>query len=416
MRPFGVPKELQQWLDSITALPRSINVAASTYKPERDVAEMTNNLLQTTPCKDLLQNASDDVLSRFQDVISALVKQILETPRAFNTSLSFFLPDRDEPLGDESFFDEATERVRLDNKNRNAIRNLRFKLDAFFVLLLSFPSRLTSLVFESLPTDRMDNLQNQFVLQFVALAFQIYGGQLKELTMSTTTTWGSQRFPTDRSHIQGNILGDAMPKLDAIQHLRLTAPGGPNHRRSAVQNLTHWHAIADRITHLDLRNADGDSVDFLNFIPLFTNLQQLTLGDIHLWADRRVAGLPLQIPPAAPVQQTRLSPAAVWLSFLIELRRKVPNVEFNIHQWELGAKTSLSESGVRWLIKEAVPKGAIVDFERETRLMEDFESFFFLWSTEDGDRGQAAREARKDGKLVDMAMSSRWRGLFGGRR
>ena len=91
----------------------------------------------------------------------------------------------------------------------------------------------------------------------------------------------------------------------------------------------------------------------------------------------------------------------------------MPNVDFNIHEWELGTKTSLSESGVRWLLKEAVPKGANLDFERESRLMEDFESFFFLWSNEDGDRGEAARDARKDGKLVDMAMSSRWRGLFG---
>ena len=113
-------------------------------------------------------------------------------------------------------------------------------------------------------------------------------------------------------------------------------------------------------------------------------------------------------------QHTRLSPAATWLSFLIELRRRAPNVEYIIHEWELGSKASLSESRVRWLLKEAVPKGANVDFERETRLMEAFESFFFLWSSEDSDRGQAAREARKDGKLVDMAMSSRWRGFFGG--
>ena len=81
-----------------------------------------------------------------------------------------------------------------------------------------------------------------------------------------------------------------MLKLDAIQHLRLTAPGGTHNRRSAVQNLTHWQAIADRITHLDLRNADGDQNAFVSFIERFTNLQQLTLGDIHLWRKETLMG------------------------------------------------------------------------------------------------------------------------------
>jgi hypothetical protein len=412
-RSFGVPKELQQWLDSITSLPHSINVSQSTYKPDRDAAEMSQSLFQTTQCKELLQNAPDDVLSRFQNMAYALVKEILEMPRAYGSALSAVLPDISALISDgNSFDDEDREALTITNresKRRIQNRNLRFKVDAFFVLLLSFPSRLNFLVFESLPTDRMDNLQNQFALQFVALAFQIYGGQLKELTMSTAPAWNSQPLPNGRPHNQSIILRDALAKLGAIQHLRLTARGGPHNRRSPLVSLTHWHALADRITHLDLRNAEGDPNTFVSFIERFANLQQLTLGDIYLWSQR-----PIPVPGPGP--QARLSPAAEWLSFLIELRRKVPHVEFNIHEWELGTKTSLSESGVRWLLKEAVPKGATVDFERESRLMEDFESFFFLWSAEDSDRGQAAREARKDGKLVDMAMSSRWRGLFGGGR
>ena len=413
IRSFGVPKELQQWLDSITSLPRSINVGQCTYKSDRDAAEISKALCATSQCKELLQNAPDDVISRFQHLADGLVKQILEMPRAFGSSLSSVFPDGRDLIGDESFFDEededallATATRRITNRTVES-RALRFKLDAFFVLMLSFPPRITFLVFESLPTDRMDNLQNQFALQFAALAFQIYGGQLRELTMSTTPSRGSPPVPDDRPHIHTIIFRDALSKLDAIQHLRLTAPGGPHNRRSAVQNLTYWHAIADRITHLDLRNADGDSNAFVSFIAKFTNLRQLTLGDISLWTMRQLPGPGAGLP-------ARLSPAAAWLSFLIELRRKVPHVEFNVHEWELSAKASLSQSGVRWLLKEAVPQGATVDFERESRLMEDFESFFFLWSAEDSDRGKAAQEARKDGKLVDMAMSSRWRGLFGG--
>ena len=100
-------------------------------------------------------NAPDDVLSRFQHLASTLVEEILQMPRAFGTSLSSILPEGLDLIGDETFFDDEHEELRAENKIRIQNRRLRFKLDAFFVLLLCFPSRLTCLVFESLPTDRM---------------------------------------------------------------------------------------------------------------------------------------------------------------------------------------------------------------------------------------------------------------------
>lgn len=119
-----------------------------------------------------------------------------------------------------------------------------------------------------------------------------------------------------------------------------------------------------------------------------------------------------------PGRQVRTppSPAITWLAFLIELRRRLPHVALDLKEPELGSKACLSASGVRWLLQEAVPRGAHVDFERETRLTEDIESFFPLWMAEDSVRGWAAEEARRDGGLVDLAMSSRWRGLFPGAR
>jgi hypothetical protein len=75
---------------------------------------------------------------------------------------------------------------------------------------------------------------------------------------------------------------------------------------------------------------------------------------------------------------------------------------------------ALKHSATRWLLEEAIPIGCTVNYERETRLLEDFQSFQPLWAAEDSQRGELAKEHRKDGKLVDMAMGSRWRGLSKG--
>jgi hypothetical protein len=73
--------------------------------------------------------------------------------------------------------------------------------------------------------------------------------------------------------------------------------------------------------------------------------------------------------------------------------------------------STLPASALNWLKKEAVPPGATVDFDREERLFEDFESFLFLWNAEDGEMGRLAaaeRNGPQGGKLVDLAFTSRW--------
>ena len=67
------------------------------------------------------------------------------------------------------------------------------------------------------------------------------------------------------------------------------------------------------------------------------------------------------------------------------------------------------KSGIQWLSIEAVPTGVSVDFQRETRLAEDYESFLALWIAEDSERGSRAEGDRADGRLVDLAMTSRWK-------
>ena len=252
----------------------------------------------------------------------------------------------------------------------------------------------------------MDVLQGQFALQLTSLTFKIYGGHLERVTMITGPMRSSLDFTQDEpsTEVQKKVLGDVLGDLDAVRYLTLT--GNPNMNRSgvAVQQLAYWHALANTITNLEIQSVDGDSGAFTDYIGKFTNLQHLKLGQLNIISPRRLN------------RQAGQSHALTWLLFFIDLRRKLPDVEFSIHELGVGSRFSIPTSGARWLLEEAVPKGTNLDFERETRLTEDFESFILLWAAEDSDRGRAAREARKDGKLVDMAMSSRWRGLYTGRR
>ena len=407
MGSFSIPKELQHWLECIAVATRSPGNNASSACPRISNEVAAEMLLATSQCRAFLSNADGGVQARFRDLAYSLSEQVIHTPGVFSLGddSSSSMTDVQGLLGDETFFDDVREEARspavTEATGRTSSRDLRFKLDAFFVILLCFPFRLTSLVFESLPTDRMDILQNKFALHFAGQIFKIYGSQLRHLTMKTTRKGaGHSSRANDDANPQLDILNDAISGLEAIQQLCLAAQHSSSGARSVTTSLGHWHMISEQITHLDIRNATGDASDFVRFIEKFTNLKRLTLGDFKLWVNQ-------------PRRATPPSHATFWLSFLIDLRRKLPDVEFDIRDPEL-SQAKLTESGVRWLLQEAVPTGAIVDLERETRLVEDFESFFLLWSVEDGQRGRDAEEARKDGKLVDLAMSSRWRGLSGG--
>ena len=410
MTPFALPRELQHWLDSISSFPN--DTGNSIYSSNCDrVKDIAQRLLDTPQCVEFLRHSTHDVQTRFRRLAHSLSDQVLATP-LFRTTDIDARRDPQNIIGDETFFDEAREEAihatspQASTNTRTRNRDLRSRLDAFFVFLLCFPSQLNSLVFESLPNDRQDVLQSQFALQLVALIFTLYPGHLEQLTVISSLRRTSTGLAPGELNNEGQsrILGDVLGDLAAVRSLTLSGDARPHRSGASVQNLGHWHAIAENVTYLDLRFTIGDSPAFIDFVEKFTNLQHLALGQLVL------------NPPRMLIRQARQSHATMWLSFLIELRRKLPTVEFSVHELELGSTFSVSVSGVRWLLKEAVPKGAKLDFERETRLMEDFDSFLFLWATEDSELGQAAREARKDGKLVDLAMSSRWRGLYTGRR
>jgi hypothetical protein len=206
-------------------------------------------------------------------------------------------------------------------------------------------------------------------------------------------------------------------KLKSMQTLALDL----NHTREGriihTEFLGHcspWNAVADSLTSLELWNVYASSQDIVQFIQHFTQLRRLALTNVNLRS--RHLGRPI-IQQPLNVQHSAHESSTQWLSFLIELRRQIPLVMMELSRTPYIADTeTIRESALRWIIHEAIPVGSKMDYERETRLLEDFESFLPLWDAEDSERGRSAAEARKDGKLVDAAMASRWRGLSRTRR
>ena len=123
-------------------------------------------------------------------------------------------------------------------------------------------------------------------------------------------------------------------------------------------------------------------------------------------------GMPSRIYP--PTQgRPNLVLEAPWLYLMVELRRSLPPdtciTNANIRYRSFQLTSPVPESALRWILKEAIPPGAEVDHQRAERLFEDFESFLLLWAAEDSERGRIAREERKKGDLVDVAMCNRWK-------
>lgn len=414
MKPFSIPTELQSWLDSTVATSKAVSIRNGGTAISEGQASLTAEKLRGTPqCEKLLESSPSDVQERFSSLAQTISADTLaDTPLGWS-------PEFITSLGEETFFDDGRESPSTPGSpqasllaSRRDKRDLRFRLDALFLTMLCFPPRLTSLVFESMPGDRADTLQNRFALQLAVLTIKLYGGHLKQLTVkSSSQVGGVVARPSDgRRNDPKHTLSDAVTGLDVIKELSISGHHDLFDPRSSApphETLDYWHTIADRITFLDLRHISGDIGGFMDFIVKFTGLEHLALSQITVHYSTQVP---------APRPRGRTSPTAVnWLQLLIELRRKLPNVKFSVPRMKLAPEArsniSIPRSGVRWLLQEAVPKGCKVDFERETRLAEDFESFIYLWNMEDGEGGTRALEESRSGKLVDQALSSRWKGL-----
>ncbi|KAI6898548.1 hypothetical protein KC318_g10084 [Hortaea werneckii] len=306
----------------------------------------------------------------------------------------------------------------------HADRRRKRDVDALAVVMLCLPPTLSDITFEvgHAPDDA-----HLFALHVFAAILEVYNTCLEALTIigSTQESDAIGKVVT-KSHIVG---------LTNIRTLRLagaisTKPSTRDTPSDAA-NPECWHAL--RETASSLRTLEFWNVAFtvqfdlcslLQTAANFPTLNSIALRNVMLCTlaenQRRLRALHAQsqgLPSSSSSNynlQASSSSETNLLLLLITLRRMHPQTNLSFSDlWSntQPLRSKLTPSALHWLHTEAVPVGASLDFEREQRLVEDFETFLPLWEAEDGGRGTEAKEDRmkRGGELADAAMCSRWR-------
>ncbi|KAK1064671.1 hypothetical protein LTR74_008523 [Friedmanniomyces endolithicus] len=309
----------------------------------------------------------------------------------------------------------------------------KLQVDAMATLMLCLPATLNELVFEAGTPKRDDQPWYDFASFLTDGVMQIFGRRLESLTMAsggTNRRARSRMLPSPGRDPEITSLTSAA-HLTALHRLVLAstsvtpeggtigAPGNLLHLDTSDRLECWTHpSLHTTLTDLEIRHSifyDDDFDPFVVFATPFRNLRRPAFQHISY----NTRGLPSRIYPS-PTNPT-LGPG-VLLAFAIALRRALPaSTEITFHHIThstRGVSKELPVSALAWLMREAVSanQGAEIDFQREERLQEDFESFQGLWEAEDGAEGEAARVHRREVDLVDKAMCSRWKQFENERR
>ncbi|KAK3112971.1 hypothetical protein LTR53_010205 [Teratosphaeriaceae sp. CCFEE 6253] len=317
----------------------------------------------------------------------------------------------------------------------------KLALDALATLMLCLPATLTDLVFEEPSHGQEQQPWCRFAHHLFAITARVFGPQrLRSLTMATSSFTGgggaaaaqrrilrSRLIPSASILAPGVNAEDATPQsahqLTALKRLVLANAASPpeninrHNAHPPATLLAPWDTpvLHTHLTHLELWNlslTDDDVAPLATFLSHFTALRSLLVKQ-PCYA---TAGVPSRIYPHATSNNALLG-APVLLTLALALRRALPGttdltLDNPTYALLRQPPAPLPPSAQTWLAAHATRSDAPpIDFQREERLAEDFESFLPLWEAEDGARGAAAGEWRRalGGELADRAMGARGR-------
>lgn len=167
--------------------------------------------------------------------------------------------------------------------------------------------------------------------------------------------------------------------------------------------LDVWHNASHAIRTLELKNISSDPAQLLKLVQGFVSLKELSLRSIVLQHPRGH-------------HRTQNDDPLIWLLFCIDIRNALRHTLIELEDLEVSIiqdNNKLPLCAVAWLRDMAIPAGAVIDFERNERLMEDFQSFLPMWNAEQEEhRGVMALkewDSELGRNLCDAAMSRRWR-------
>lgn len=227
-------------------------------------------------------------------------------------------------------------------------------------------------------------------------------GTIEDLTFISNVSIRDQRSGVEGAP-DGRVISPELVSTLAPRRLVLamgdTATGNIGNPSLTTICPDVWHSLRS-VRTLELRHMRADKAELLHLVRGFESLENLILCNIAL-----------RLPRGHP--RTDDMEVLIWLCFCMELRKNNSDANIKLSQVQGPKQDSmLPDCAVNWICDMAVPPGAVLDFEREDRLIEDYRSFLPLWAAESSDRGRSALREWDDilgRRLCDAAMSRRWR-------
>lgn len=277
--------------------------------------------------------------------------------------------------------------------------------------MLCIPASVNRIIFKAHMEGVHNKDKNIHSHRILSIALDLLHDRIKDLTIISNQS--VRRLGMSRRQIAGaggEIVDQDWIPESVVQKLapkRLTLAVNDEysfHKNTTAfvpQGFERWNQLSSTVRELDIRYTKGEWHELVQFVKGFETLSTVRLRDCILNA-----------PYQAPMAQTRAFEQHIWLNFAIEVRRAFPHAKIDLSNlWRPVVGDRLPSSAVNWILTQAVPEGALIDVERELRLLEDFVSFLPLWWADDGHRGSQAMSnwTRQRGPLSDEAMSRRWR-------
>ncbi|KAK4506865.1 hypothetical protein PRZ48_000598 [Zasmidium cellare] len=284
-------------------------------------------------------------------------------------------------------------------------------LDALSIFMLCIPSSVNKIVFKAHMEGIHNKDKNIYSHRLLSIALDLLHDKLQDLTIISNQS--VRRLGMSRRQIAGigsEMIDQEWIPTSVVQKLspkRLTFAVNDEysfHKNTTSfvhQGFERWNQLSHSVRELDIRYTKGEWQELVQFVKGFETLTTIRFQDCILNA-----------PYQAPMAQTRAFEQHIWLNFAIAIRRAFPHAKIELSNlWRPVVMDRLPVSAVKFILTQAVPDGALVDVEREDRLLEDFVSFLPMWWAEDGQRGSQAMNdwTRQRGPLSDEAMSRRWR-------
>lgn len=277
--------------------------------------------------------------------------------------------------------------------------------------MLCIPASTTKVIFKAHTQGLHNRDKNVYSHRLLSIVLDLLYDRLQDLTIISNES--VRRLGMSRQQLASNepdIFDHGWIPSDVIQKLapkRLTFAVndeytfGKESTSFVHRGFERWVQLSPSVRELDIRYTQGELQELLQFVKSFDSLQTIRFRDCIINVHSQVPG-----------PQTRAFEQHIWLSFAIEIRKALPSTKIELSNcYRPVLKDKLPKTAVHWILTQAVPEGALIDTEREDRLVEDFISFLPMWWVEDGPRGNQAMEEWKKQRalLSDQAMSRRWR-------